>query len=307
MATIVAVRSGNWSDTSHVTGPWPGEMTPTTKPGVGDTVQTGAYAVTIDDDVHVALLEATSGSFLVNAAPTLPEIRQIVADVTNSGITTALEITNPTGIVFFTGDVTGGGGGEDATYGIYNGGTMGDVVGNVIGGDGAGAFGIYNAGTIGDVVGNVTSGTSAYGIYNGGTMGDVVGNVTSGSGPGDCGIYNAGTMGDVVGNVIGGGGAGAYGIYNAGTIGDVDGSLICGANGLFPIFGPFKMVADPANAITVISSTDAPLTLSNDYPAEADVKDGVDYNRGTMTGELVAGGSIGPVSIVIGGGGIRIS
>ena len=237
MATIVAVRSGNWSDTSHVTGPWPGEMTPTTKPGVGDTVQTGAYAVTIDDDVHVALLEATSGSFLVNAAPTLPEIRQIVADVTNSGITTALEITNPTGIVFFTGDVTGGGGGEDATYGIYNGGTMGDVVGNV----------------------------------------------------------------------IGGGGAGAYGIYNAGTIGDVDGSLICGANGLFPIFGPFKMVADPANAITVISSTDAPLTLSNDYPAEADVKDGVDYNRGTMTGELVAGGSIGPVSIVIGGGGIRIS
>ena len=49
-----------------------------------------------------------------------------------------------------------------------------------------------------------------------------------------------------------------------------------------------------------------PWTLSNDYPAEADVKDGVDYNRGTMTGELAAGGTIGPVSIVIGGGGIRI-
>ena len=47
-------------------------------------------------------------------------------------------------------------------------------------------------------------------------------------------------------------------------------------------------------------------TLSNDYPAEADVKSGVDYNRGTMTGELAAGGTIGPVSIVIGGGGIRI-
>ena len=48
MATIVAVRSGNWSDTSHVTGPWPGASTPTTKPGVGDTVQSGAFIGQID-------------------------------------------------------------------------------------------------------------------------------------------------------------------------------------------------------------------------------------------------------------------
>jgi murein DD-endopeptidase MepM/ murein hydrolase activator NlpD len=34
---------------------------------------------------------------------------------------------------------------------------------------------------------------------------------------------------------------------------------------------------------------------------------GVEYNRGTMTGKLAGGGTIGPVSIVIGGGGIRIS
>lgn len=90
-------------------------------------------------------------------------------------------------------------------------------------------------------------------------------------------------------------------------MGGLDGNLICGANGLFPIRGPFKVVANPANAITVISSADTPLTLSNDYPVEADVKGGVEYNRGTQVGELAAGGNIGPVSIVIGGGGIRIS
>ena len=304
MAIIVAVRSGNWSDTSHVTGPWPGESTPTTKPGVGDTVQSGAFIVTIDEDVHVALLESTGGSFFVVAAPVLPETRQIVANV-KGGIATAIEITNPTGIVYITGNVTGGTATEDSSYGIYNNGIMGNVVGNVTGGDENNKYGIYNNGIMGNVVGNVTGKVNAIGIYNNGTMGNVVGNVTGGVNV--PGIHNDGTMGNVVGNVIGGSGNNGYGIDTVnGTIGHIDGSIVCGANARFPILGPCKLAANPLNAITVISSTDVPLTLSNDYPAEADVKSGVEYNRGTMTGELAAGGNIGPVSIVIGGGGIRI-
>ena len=57
MATIVAVRSGNWSDTSHVTGPWPGNSTPTVKPTADDIVQTDEWIITIDEDIEVALLE----------------------------------------------------------------------------------------------------------------------------------------------------------------------------------------------------------------------------------------------------------
>ena len=38
MATISTVRSGNWSDTSHITGPWPGASTPTTLPTNADAV-----------------------------------------------------------------------------------------------------------------------------------------------------------------------------------------------------------------------------------------------------------------------------
>ena len=310
MAIIVAVRSGNWSDTSHVTGPWPGKSTPTTKPGVGDTVQTGGHIITIDEDVTVALLEAVStGYFEVTSAPSLPVVRTITANVLSNGLGEgALKISNPSGKVVLIGDINVAA--NRNTYAIYNTGVMGNITGNVTGGSELSAVAIVNNGTIGDVIGNVTggSGESAFAINSIGTMGNVIGNVTGGLGLSAIAISNAGAMGDVIGDVIGGSVSGAIAISSTnGTMGNIDGSLICGANGLFPISGSFKLVSDPANAITVISSTNTLLTLSNDYPAEADVKSGVEYNRGTMTGELAAGGNIGPVSIVIGGGGVRIS
>ena len=238
MAIIVAVRSGNWSDTSHVTGPWPGNSTPTVKPTADDIVQTDEWIITIDEDIEVALLEATStGFFVVPTAPELPARRTVTAETANSGAANwALKISNPTGLVDIIGDQTGGAGGY------------------------------------------------AWAIAN-----------------------NGGTIGDIIGDQTGGVGESAWAIYNGGTIGGIDGSLICGPSGLFPIYGPFKLVANSSNSIVVRTPNGEPWTLSNDYPAEADVKSGVEYNRGTMTGELAAGGNIGPVSIVIGGGGIRIS
>ena len=236
MAIIVAVRSGNWSDTSHVTGPWPGASTPTTKPGVGDTVRAASYIIEIDEDIHVAMLEASdNGYFAVSTSSARPNI---TAAIVNNGM-------------------------APGALQINNGGKIGDITGDLTGGDADGACAVYNS--------------------NGGTIGDITGDMTAGNANG------------------------AWAVYNDGTIGDIDGSLICGATGQFPIFGPFRLVANPANSITVRQPNGDHWTLSNDYPAEADVKSGVDYNRGTMTGELAAGGSIGPVSIVIGGGGIRIS
>ena len=101
MATIVAVRSGNWSDTSHETGPWPGGSTPTTKPGVGDTVQTDEFVVEIDQDVTVAWLEATSTGYFTVTAIAGDGARAIVANVLNSGAAQgALQVSNATGQVF---------------------------------------------------------------------------------------------------------------------------------------------------------------------------------------------------------------
>ena len=239
MATIVAVRSGNWSDTSHVTGPWPGASTPTTKPGVGDTVQAGEFVVEIDEDVHVAMLEATgSGYFAVSNVYPAPQRPNITAAIVNN------ETAN-------------------GTLQINGGGTIGDITGDLTAGNANGAWAVYNGG---------------------GTIGDITGDMTAGNANGAFAVYN-----------------------NGGTIGDIDGSLICGATGQFPIFGPFRLVANPANNVTFCQPNGNPWTLSNDYPAPADVRSGVEYDRGTQTGEMAAGGSIGPVSIVIGGGGIRIS
>ena len=239
MAIIVAVRSGNWSDTSHVTGPWPGASTPTTKPGVGDTVQAGEFVVEIDEDVHVAMLEATgSGYFAVSNVYPAPQRPNITAAIVNN------ETAN-------------------GTLQINGGGTIGDITGDLTAGDANGAWAVYNGG---------------------GTIGDITGDMTAGDASGAWAVYNGG-----------------------GTIGDIDGSLICGATGQFPIFGPFRLVANPANNVTFCQPNGNPWTLSNDYPAPADVRSGVEYDRGTQTGEMAAGGSIGPVSIVIGGGGIRIS
>ena len=210
MATIVAVRSGNWSDTSHVTGPWPGESTPTTKPGVGDTVQTDEYIITIDEDVTVALLESTStGYFSVTDAPTLPAVRAITANVLNSGMANwALQISNSTGLVVQTGNATGGV--NYGHWGIYNSGAMGDFTGNVYSGGGESAYGLVNEGVMGDFTGNVYGGsnegeTNAYGLFNAGVtgvMGDFTGNVYGGGGVNSYGIFNnSGTMGDFTGNV----------------------------------------------------------------------------------------------------------
>ena len=312
MAIIVAVRSGNWSDTSHVTGPWPGESTPTTKPGVGDTVQSGAFIVTIDEDVTVALIESTaSGYFQITSAPELPARRTVTAETANSGAANgALKISNPTGTVDIIGDQTGGVG--NSAWAIYNNyGTIGDITGDQTGGAGEYAYAIYNNnGTIGDIIGDQTGGVGdfAYAIYNHGTIGDITGSQTGGAGVNARAIYNNGTIGDITGSQTVGAGVDAYAIYNnGGTIGGIDGSLICGPSGLFPIYGPFKLVANSSNSIVVRKPDGDPWTLSNDYPAEADVRSGVEYNRGTQVGEMAAGGSIGPVSIVIGGGGIRIS
>ena len=288
MATIVAVRSGNWSDTSHVTGPWPGESTPTTKPGAGDTVQAGDCVVTIDEDATVALLESTStGYFRLTSAPALPAVRTITGAIANSGTAgRVLEVTNPSGLVFFIGDVTGGS--AKSAYAIYNNGVIGDITGDVTAGDANNAWAVYNNG--------------------GGTIGDITGDLTAGNAGGACAVYNGGggTIGDITGDMTAGDAGGACAVYNGGTIGDIDGSLICGATGQFPIFGPFRLVANPANNVTFCQPNGNPWTLSNDYPAPADVRSGVEYDRGTQTGEMAAGGSIGPVSIVIGGGGIRI-
>jgi len=358
MSTIIAVRSGNWTDNSHVTGPWPGGSTPTTLPGAEDVADCGDYVVTIDGNITAAELRNDgSGHFLITAEKTItcslnpigaPRLLYHQAStpltiIGNINLENASEncrgVDSTSGNIFVTGNVTGGMRGGNTAINKSSGNVT--ITGTATSGSGADAYAVSNSNgnitLIGEltcggatvlsapngrvtfsgnvvatadspiiycntctIVGNVDSqGSAAPMIVL--TGGSITGNVIGGSAPGVSGLTGELT---VVGNLYAGSAAPAV---DGGTV-ILDGEANFSSTfGYVPISGCLKMVNRPANAITVISSTDTPLTLSNDYPAEADVKSGVEYNRGTMTGELVAGGSIGPVSIVIGGGGIRIS
>lgn len=296
MATIVAAQSGNWSAGAT----WTGGVAP----GVGDTAQSGAYTVTIDQNVTCAKIEATSsGLFAISVAHT------ITADVQGNSTSPGLSCSHSTGTVAIIGNVVPGTG-----TGCLNSswGTL-FVTGNVTGGSSQNAVGIWNGGggniqVTGTVTGGAASGSSAiYNYLSGGVAvtGDVIGAVGEGiyvnwagslvtvsgtvtGGSTGYGIHNANTGTVTVKRAIGG--AGRAGLYGQ----DVGGvttfkELQFGANTLAsPIAGYCSMEVDvDVNQIIVKrSDTGADYGLSNDYPTVAQVELGIVYKLGTLEGTL---------------------
>ena len=231
MVTIVALTSNNWSSTTN-NDPWPGG----TKPGSGDTVQTDEFVIEIDEDITVALLEATSTGYFSVAAISGGGTRTITADVLNSGSAVgALQIAAPTGNVVLVGSVTGGN--VTGACGISNSGSM-SLTGSVTGGGAASGVydsmhGIYNTGTIAAFTGNVMGGNDAacLGIYNTGIITALTGDVTGGIYADASGIESEGTIETLDGNVTGGSAEQAKGIKNSGgTITELTGDVTGGAN-----------------------------------------------------------------------------
>jgi hypothetical protein len=252
MATIVAVQSGAWSDTSG-TSPWPGGV----KPGVGDIVQSGPYAIEIDEDIHVATLEATeTGKFSI-AAIAGDGTRVVAAAILNSRVTDesytpqgALHITNAAGEVDLTGTITGGAVGA-YMVGVLNEGLIGSITGDITGGSEADAYGIFSIGALGNITGDITggSGYNAYGArctaittITGDIMGGsndnaygarctaittITGDITGGTGNYTCGMYCT-NIGTITGDITGGSGFEAYGIF-AYEMGNVTGAVSGGS------------------------------------------------------------------------------
>jgi hypothetical protein len=331
MATIVAAATGAWSAGAT----WTGGV----KPGVGDIAQTGAYTVTIDQDVTCTTIEATSsghfevtsGGKTINANyvmnttyPTNGGLRCTHAAGTvtlNGNVTGGAQVAvgnNAAGTLTIVGTVTGGGGSnclgvKNASSGILN------VTGNVTAGSGSASHGIQNASTgtvniTGDVAAAAGSGTQGVNNYSTGTV-TITGNVASSGGAGTCyGAYNAvgGTI-NISGTSTGGSVATNVGAYNVstGTISvdkavggsafntpGLSGAVSGGtttykhigsqANGNSALHGFCKMALDADyNVIVVKDSAGDDISMSNDYPAVTDVKDGVIYNRTTLEGTYV--------------------
>jgi hypothetical protein len=95
------------------------------------------------------------------------------------------------------------------------------------------------------------------------------------------------------------GGAGTSGLAGSNSGGTTTFKRIgSAANGASALGGFCKLVVDATvNQVTYKrSDTGADYSLSNDYPAVADVRDGTVYKLGALEGELAAGG--GPVRIL---------
>ena len=180
MATITAIKSGNWSD--------PTVWDSGTLPQSGDTAKPGGFAVVIDQDVDLGAgaLEGTAGAagyFRVNA-----EGITITCDHLQNTNGNLLKLYHTTGQVYINANIRCGTDyAKDCVQVLAAGGLT--VVGDVTGGSANSSWGInVNAGDVANspglhVTGNVTGGTG-YGssgimVYYGWDI-TVVGDVSAG-------------------------------------------------------------------------------------------------------------------------------
>lgn len=308
MATIVAQANGNFSDTAT----WTGGVVP----GAGDTAQTGNYIVTIDASITCTLNPTGSGHFLVTSGGiTITGDLVMQSSYTGGG----LRATHGSGTVALTGTATGGAG--FSAYGAVNTGAGTLTVGTATGGAGNYVYGAVNAGAGTMTAGAATGGAGqhAYGAANTGAGTLTVGTATGGAGGSSYGAANTGagtlTVDLAVGNGWGVGGSGgyAYGVYGSGATGQTTRvkRTQSGPYGAPAIGGAVLMLADASNSAqfrTAYGGGTLTLTdpsASADWPAESDVRAGVQYDNGDQTGtaHIPAAGSVAlgiPVDATVG-------
>jgi hypothetical protein len=214
-----------------------------------------------------------------------------------------------TGTLNLTGNTTGGSVGANFAYGINGTGNANiNITGNAVGGTGTGGIGIFSGHSTNllNITGNATGGssTSTAGVYHNSTglvtiTGIATGGTLGGSGVNTgAGIQNNATgtviVKRAVGNAFGPGNtvglAATTGVSNKSTgIIELE-ELEFGQYGMSPIEGPgirLKKVAgnlvtfpyvDAGAAKTLVDAT------QGEMPAESDVRTGVSYASGALTG-----------------------
>lgn len=209
------------------------------------------------------------------------------------------------GVMTITGSVSAGVG--SSAIGAYNpaSGTV-TINGDVTASATTSSVGALNggAGTM-TINGNVTAvnGNSAFGATNqaNGTL-TITGRATAGNNANAFGAYNSGggtmTVGVAVGNGYGPGGSSTFslpGVSATNVVGNVTRvyATESGPYGQVAITGPVLMIANPATnqAVFRTAHNGATLTLTDptasaDWPNEADVRLGVEYDLGDKTGTL---------------------
>ena len=287
MATIVAQANGNFSAGAT----WVGGV----KPQPGDIAQTGNFTVTIDENFTGTLNPTGSGRFDV-AVGGITITGDLVMQPTYTG--GGLRCIHTSGEVTLNGTATGGAGAS--AYGAQNNAAGTLNVTTATGGAGSYAYGALNnaADTLNVTTATGGAGTSAYGAYNSAAGTLNVTTATGGAGNTAHGAFNnaAGTLNCdlAIGSSWGVGGSGAYthGLYGNGAAGQVTTvkRIQSGPYGCVAIGGAVLMLADASNSAQFRTAYGgATLTLTDpgasaDWPAESDVRAGVEYDLGDKTG-----------------------
>lgn len=215
----------------------------------------------------------------------------INGNVTANNVVTAIAVTS-VAVLTINGNVTGGTGGN----GVSTGAGVVNIFGNIF--PGSGVFGLWigGAGTT-NITGNATGGATfaainnnssgpvnIYGTLEGGT--NASGYSTSGTSSGTL------TATRIKGNGYGVGSTGlsaSYGAFNLTNTLFYAQELEFGLRGMAPVYGPVKLVPLASNVCLVRLTTGSPKTLVDassvlNFPATSNVRSGVTYNAGNLTG-----------------------
>jgi hypothetical protein len=315
MANRYAVASGNWSNTAT----WDGG----TLPQAGDDVRANGFTVTINQDINVASIrtDASSpavagGGFIVGGNG-----RVLTCDV-QTGTTTCLicstninwflygnirafagsSISTPS-VSFITtsganltmvGNVNGSSTNSAAKQGYAIQAAGGiimtvNLTGNITGGTNGNCGGIVSNGGVINITGNITGGTSgtAYGVWNDGATCTINGTMIGGAAQA---VYN--NTGNLSGNCIAQGAATA--LNATGIFGNAGATTTIISDGIYTDCPPtsgkvrFKNI-NPTVTVLKANGTSKVLVeagASGDFPIAADVRSGISYASGSLTGTL---------------------
>jgi hypothetical protein len=312
MANYRRTATGNWSTLAQWQDDSSGSyVASTVLPGAMDVVYANNFTVTLDIDVTVLELRTTTATN-VNAGGLFDfgaGCNTVTANVF-AGTTTCLR-HNLTTIKNLIGNVTGGV--SASAYGVQNSstGTL-NVIGNSISGSGTASVAIFNtAGGIINLTGNLTggSGSFAYGGQNaaGGTI-NLTGNAIGGTIASAEGLINsaAGTI-NIIGSAIATSAPGATNSSNgqlfvttaiaSSSSSALNGNVVGGttivqnivndATGRVAISGFVKFSNAGPNTLAGPRQNGTTQTLvdaSVGNPAVTDVRSGVNYASGALTG-----------------------
>jgi hypothetical protein len=294
MANYRRTATGNWSNLAQWEDDGGGSYAASTVlPGPGDVAYANNFTVTLDVDVVVDELRTTTatninqgGVFLCGAGDT------IIANLFAGNSEAVRNSTNNTKTIIgnVVNSLSGQGAAHNQSLGTLN------IIGNVFGGSAAGSIGVLNRNGITNITGNCTggSGGGAYGVWNAlfGATGTVIiiGTCTGGTSTDSSGARNDTT--GLLRATTAQSSLTSPGVWgqnqNATTVVE---NLIWSLNGTVPIRDFVKFNNTAPKSAEIILEDNSTLTLvdpaTTDIPTETDVRDGVSYASGVLTGTLV--------------------